>query len=207
MLHLPMCYFEIMRAYPRSLLLLAALVCVSPVKAEVFKWVDESGVTHYSDRSPTVKSAEVVPERISVYKPDAALIRAMSAPRVDRRLENRINALERQLQQERLYRQQAALSEEQAMKAAYEQCLAERRVDCNERNLYPGYAAAPIVIARPHRAPRPVVPLRPTRGLTAGNVIGPGIMPGNFNGPGAITAGNVVTFAPPAPGSPWHLLR
>ena len=59
----------------------------------------------------------------------------------------------------------------------------------------------------PYVGPIAVVPLRHRRpvlvrtsftGLTAGNVVGPGIMPGTFNGPNAITAGNV-TFRTGAP--------
>jgi hypothetical protein len=175
-------FIAVMRAATRSLFILAAILAVSPARADIYKWVDAAGVTHYSNQAPpaAVKSASVVAERISVYQPAPALTRAVSAaPRADRQLDDRIEVLERQLQQERLYRQQAASSEALALQAAYEQCLAQRRVDCDEMPFYPGYAPSVIIAAR-RRAP--FMPLRP-----------------------AMTAGNAVTFSPR--GSQSHRLR
>jgi hypothetical protein len=76
----------------------------------------------------------------------------------------------------------------------YERCFADRRVDCDAYgDLYPPYAG-PIVVAHArHRHPFPIQGARLT-GVTAGNVVGPGIIPGNFNGPRAVTAGNLVAF-------------
>jgi hypothetical protein len=58
-------------------------------------------------------------------------------------------------------------------------------VDCEYGTPYAG----PIAVV-PIRHRRPLLVRTSFTGLTAGNVVGPGIVPGTFNGPGAITAGN-----------------
>ncbi len=187
---MPLCYFGRMRTSFLVLSLCAATLAVSPARADLYKWVDEAGVTHYSDHAPTTSSATVVPERISVYKPDPGLLRAMSAPKSA--LDNRVAVLEQQLRRERRYRDEAASSGAAAQQAAYDQCVAERRVDCDQSGTYPLYGAPVIVVGgRRHRPVAPVVPVRPITATGA-------IMPGTFHGPNAITAGNVVTFAPRA---------
>jgi hypothetical protein len=58
-----------------------------PVRAETFKWVDEKGVTNYSNKPPPArtKSVQKVEERLSFYESDPYLLRlaAMSAARPD----------------------------------------------------------------------------------------------------------------------------
>jgi hypothetical protein len=58
------------------LALLAALALAASARAETYKWVDERGVTNYSNTPPpagTVKSAVApVAERISVYEAERA---------------------------------------------------------------------------------------------------------------------------------------
>jgi hypothetical protein len=74
----------------------------------------------------------------------------------------------------------------QMSQAAYDGCRADRRVDCD-------YGGAPYVgpiAVVPIRHRRPVLVRTSFTGRTAGNVAGPGIVPGTFNGPNAITAGN-----------------
>jgi hypothetical protein len=74
--------------------------------------------------------------------------------------------------------------------------LADRRVDCDGYGGYYPYAA-PVVVAGFRRGHFRPPPLPNVTGLIAGNVVRfPGIMPGNFNGPSGITAGNVVPFQP-----------
>lgn len=170
-------------------------VPVPPASAQVYKWVDENGVTHYSDQAPakgkSAKKAEIVADRISLYSPGPYLV-PVSYSKSDPALNNRVEALERQLLAEREGRESMAAA--QASFAAYERCRADRRVDCEAYgDLYPPYAG-PIVVARArHRHPFPARGISLT-GVTAGNAVGPGIIPGNFNGPTAITAGNVVAF-------------
>lgn len=119
---------------PRSALLAAALVVALPASAGMYKWVDENGVVTYSNTPPTArqpKKIEAVPERVSVYTPDAELNRAMQP---DAGRDAKIAALERKLEAERRARQGSAQTarpdagERQA--AAYERCVSQRGVDC-----------------------------------------------------------------------------
>lgn len=193
--------FTLRRAMRASRVLLAisaGLAFIAPVSAQVYKWVDDRGVTHYSDEAPakgrSAKKAVIVPDRLSVYSTPSPSLVPVSYSNGDPGLNNRIDALERQLLAERQARDSIAAAEARASLAAYERCLADRRVDCDAYGaLYPPYAG-PIVVARArHRHPFPV-PGSSLTGMTAGTVVGPGIIPGNFNGPGAVTAGNFVAF-------------
>src|SRR5437660_11726001 len=159
-----------------------------PAYAQIYKWVDEAGKTHYSDQAPAGrKKLDTVADRISVYAPDPALLaRATATALPDPALSNRVDRLERQLHAERLARQQYELAS--FTQAAYERCLSERRVDCDGYGETMPYAGPIVVVPVRHR--RPVLVRTSFTGLSAGNVVGPGIMPGTFNGPNAITAGN-----------------
>ncbi|HEX9194069.1 MAG TPA: DUF4124 domain-containing protein [Burkholderiales bacterium] len=182
-----------MKAFISSVILLAA--AVGPAHAQIYKWVDAAGKTHYSDTAPMDgKKPDTVTDRISVYAPAPALLaRAAATPGPDPALSNRLDGLERQLQTERLARaqQQAELASlTQASQSVYERCVLERRVDCD------GYGGT-----MPYVGPIAVVPVRHRRPIRvrtsftapgAGNVVSPGIMPGTFNGRSAVTAGNVV---------------
>ena len=164
------------------------VAAVGAAHAQIYKWVDEVGKTHYSDTAPTrAKKLDTVADRISVYAPDPALLaRAAATPGSDPVLSDRVDRLERQLHAERLARQQyelAALSQ-----AGYERCLAERRVDCDSYGGTMPYAGPIAVVPVRHR--RPILVRTSFTGMTAGNVVGRGIMPGTFNGPNATTAGN-----------------
>src|SRR2546427_3223131 len=175
-----------MKALISSVILLAA--AGAPAHAQIYKWVDEAGKTHYSDQAPAGgKKLDTVADRISVYAPDPALrARAAATPEQNPVLSDRVDRLERQLHAERLARQQYELAA--FSQAAYERCLSERRVDCDGYGETMPYAGPIAVVPVRHR--RPVL-VRPSfTGLSAGNVVGHGIMPGTFNGPNAITAGN-----------------
>ena len=157
-----------------------------PAYAQIYKWVDEAGKTHYSDKAPAGgKNLDTVADRISVYAPDPSLLaRAAATPERNPALSDRVDRLERQLHAERLARQQYELAA--FTQAAHERCLAERRVDCD----YGGVPYAGPIAVVPIRHRRPILVRTSLTGRTAGNVVGPGIMPGTFNGPNAITAGN-----------------
>src|SRR5258708_35953961 len=121
--------------------------------AQIYKWVDEAGKTHYSDQAPAGgKKPDTVADRISVYAPDPALLARAAATSVpDPALSNRVDRLERQLQAERLARRQDEIATyAQMSQAAYDGCRADRRVDCD-------YGGAP------HVRPLPGVPIRPPR--------------------------------------------
>ena len=175
-----------MKALISSAILLAA--AGAPAHAQIYKWVDEAGKTHYSDQAPAGgRKADTVADRISVYSPDPSLLaRAAAAAGPDRALSDRVDRLERQLHAERLARQQNELAS--FTQAAYERCLSDRRVDCDGYGGTIPYAGPIAVVPVRHR--RPMLVRTSFTGLSAGNVVGHGIMPGTFNGPNAITAGN-----------------
>ena len=116
-----------------SVLLCAALGTALPAGAQMYKWVDERGQVSYSNTPPpdsSKKKVEAVAERVSVYTPDAEISKAMSA---NARRDAKISALERALEAERNARGTPAASRPDMAarrQAAYERCIAERRVDC-----------------------------------------------------------------------------
>ena len=175
-----------MKAFISSVILLAA--AGAPAHAQIYKWVDEGGKTHYSDQAPMDgKKADTVADRISVYAPDPSLLaRAAATPEQNPVLSDRVDRLERQLYAERLAQQQYELAS--FTQAGYERCLSERRVDCDGYGETMPYAGPIVVVPVRHR--RPVLVRTSFTGLSAGNVVGHGIMPGTFNGPNATTAGN-----------------
>ncbi len=186
---------EGMRAFLLFAGSLAAVLAAAPACAEVYKWIDENGVTHYSDQAPanSAKKLDVVKERLSLYTPSPYSV-PVSYTTGDPALQNRVDSLERQLRAERQARDYFAAADARISMAAYQQCLADRRVDCDTYSgYYPPYAAPIVVAPTRHRRP-PFISSPSLTGLTAGNVVGPGAVPGNFNGANAITAGNLVTF-------------
>jgi hypothetical protein len=186
------------RAFVLGALAFAGLAIFVPqVCAQVYKWVDDNGVTHYSDQAPAkgkfAKKTEIVPDRLSLYSPSPSLV-PVAYSKSDPGLNNRIEALERQILAERLARDEIAAADARASLAVYERCLADRRVDCDAYGgLYTPYAGPIVVAGAHHRHPFPVRGTSLT-GVTTGNAFGPGIIPGNFNGPRAVTAGNLVAL-------------
>lgn len=116
----------------RTALACAALAAACPAGAQMYKWVDDKGTVQYSNTPPpdtAQKKVAVVAERLSVYTPDPELNHALSA---EGRREAKAASLGRQLESERLaHRTPPPQAETQARRnAAYERCLANRRVDC-----------------------------------------------------------------------------
>jgi hypothetical protein len=154
-----------------SLVSIAILLAATsaPAHAQIYKWVDDSGRTHYSDKAPpSAKGVGTVADRVSTYTaPEAPMTLAQPAAAVNAALNDRVDRLERQLYAEQLARQQAEL-------AAYSQPQEVYYVPVGVapiRNRHDGFRRFP--------------------GTKPAGVVGPGIMPGTFNGPNAITAGNV----------------
>ncbi len=150
-----------------AILLLAA----GGATAQIYKWVDENGVTNYGNKPPAkVAKVQPVTERISVYSPQKAPEIAQAAPVP--MLANRVEDLERQLAAEREARDYAARAEASAAQAAYDQCIAQRRVDCDSALYTYPYAPVAVVAARGrHRPPsNAVLPGLNLAGVTAGNV-------------------------------------
>jgi hypothetical protein len=163
------------------------------VSAQLYKWVDERGVTNYSNQPPadpgTVRKLGTVEGNLSVYSPDPALIQAVAAYRQgnNRGLAERVATLERQLEAERLARQYSA-----AAVPAPAPCPSG--VDCygNYGSYYPaGIAGGGFFPPVGHRHKRLVQAQLPL-GATAGNVVG---MSGFIPGQSALSA----SLAPPRP--------
>jgi len=167
-----------------------ASFAAAPACADLYKWIDEKGVTNYSNEPPadskTARKLAVVEDKISVYTPDQPLLRAVEAGRRSgsSNQEARIQALERQLDTERRARQYAAAAEAEAaqaaQQAAYEQCIADRRTDCDA--VYAGYYPYVPAVA--------VVPLRHQRHKLVGPHLKPGTIAGNSTGGRGIIPGN-----------------
>jgi hypothetical protein len=96
-----------MRIFMSLLLAALAALCCASTNAEVYKWVDKDGKTHYSDKLPEGARAREIQDRLSLYSPEPAVIQALQTP--PRRTAalapvDRVAGLERQ-QPERFARQ------------------------------------------------------------------------------------------------------
>ena len=149
----------------RRLILSSALVSVLclpaiPVFAQVYKWVDEKGVVNYSSEAPGDRKAKQLDpksSRLSIIASDETQRQVPTASATDKALAEKIDRLERKLDAERYAR---SVSEAQAQTAAdswYQQCLRDRRVDCDYAGgmdpYYSGYGwpyYVPVVGARRH---------------------------------------------------------
>ena len=136
--------------------------------AQVYKWVDEKGVVNYSSQPPIERKATLLdPNSVSVssYTPDETLTRAATTtPSANERaLAGRIASLERRLEAERYSRQMLADAQARAQEMHFEQCLRDRRLDCDYAGFDPHFApyGPTIVVFRPNLRPRSIVPSRP----------------------------------------------
>lgn len=153
---------------------LAMMLAALSAHAQVYKWVDEHGVSNYSSAPPAKITARLKPaiieDRISVYPSGPAVQKAISAisQSKERMLSDRIDLLERQLAAERQASQYAAAAEARAAQAAYAQCLADRRVDCDDASGYYPYGAGGVATVI-HHLPRPRIPAMARSGVGAGD--------------------------------------
>jgi len=138
-----------------SILALAAW----PVLAQVYKWVDEKGVVNYSNEAPADrKSTQLDPKaaRVSIIGTDDSTKRTeMVQPSANERvLAEKIDRLERKLDQERYARSASDAQAQTAADSWYQQCLRERRVDCDYAGMdpyyygYGPYGYWPVVVAK-----------------------------------------------------------
>lgn len=139
-----------------ALVWVVAMAWSSGTFAEIYKWVDQKGVTNYSSSPPaTGKARTLDPETVtvSVYQAPAPQDAARA---LDAMMRQRVAMLENQLRAERLSQQAAYQTDGDRTRLAYEQCLRERRVDCDtgrdgmHATPYFYAAAAPVfVVGRP----------------------------------------------------------
>jgi hypothetical protein len=144
------------------------MFAATPASAQVYKWVDDRGVVNYSseapaDRNPTVLDPKSA--RVSTYSTEDASKRAPGAPTAvnENALSEKIDRLERKLDAERY----ARLAEAQAQTVAdsrYDQCLRDRRVDCDYAEMDPYYYGpyyGAVAIVRPPIRQRPIMHRNP----------------------------------------------
>lgn len=185
------------QAFIGSIIAIAAMMAAAPASAQLYKWVDERGVTNYSNQPPpdpkAVKTLRRVEDRLSVYSPDQALLQAIEDDQQNslkrRNQRAQIESLENQLEAERRAREQAAAAAAREPQAAYERCLADGRTDCDATYGYLPYAPPVAFVRNRHRRqhiPQTVLP----PGAIAGHVTADkGYIPGNSAG--AATGPNV----------------
>jgi hypothetical protein len=162
-----------MRPVIQWLIFLAAICTMAPASAELYKWVDERGVTNYSNEpppaSPTANKVTRVGNKISVYTPDESFMQAVKAVREQ--------SIKKLTEPEPERSPVARIGPPQ--QSGYEQCLASGRMGCEDlyNTYYPLYATGAAVLpwrgVRPTRflpplpTPLPVNPTRVSRGPPA----------------------------------------
>ena len=137
---------------PSSFFLACALALAAPLAAaETYKWVDEKGVTNYSNNPPpsaakNAKAPQKVEDRISTYEQDPA-VKGQQPTR---------SAYQQAADVEWLQRQQIM-----AMRANYVDCSYPYGVDCG--NWYPAvyYPYAYPIVGAGRRFPRAGFPAHP----------------------------------------------
>ncbi len=114
----------------------AAIFSIAPAAAELYKWVDERGVTNYSsDPPPSATPANKlgrVENKISVYTPDDGTLQAVKAVR--ERAIQAINASEPA---------RSPVTRIAVEQSGYEQCVTSGRLGCED--LYPAYFPASYI--------------------------------------------------------------
>jgi hypothetical protein len=174
----------------RPLLLAAALGCIAPPVAAstVYKWTDARGVVNYSTAPPPDAVKPVAIQTTPAL--DARDLAAAEEARYWRERRQREAIMDlRDLERQRLARDteelrqlqirqqmhlasQGVLTDEQRRRMAYEQCMRERRVDCDLAGVTGGYVV-PVIARTPRQtitqvAPFPTGTTSPLTGTTAG---------------------------------------
>ncbi len=189
-------------------LLSAILPCAPTAHGEVYKWVDDKGVVNYSSTPPAKgKSIKLGEDRGRVSTIESQDLSRTEPGRREQALKDRVDRLEQDAQRDR----QLATAQEAAAAEAYrqwrERCIAERRVDCDDRPtsdydtgyFYPYYRpGARPPVQRP--APGQYRPT-PDVAVGGGGVVGPYYRPPRGGvavgpGPGGVGA----AYGPASPG-------
>ena len=101
---------KLFRALLRFFLILAA--AAAPAFAQVYKWVDERGVTHYGERPPQGSKASEVPNKLGSPAPGSADSREISPPKDRDSGEGRVSREQRDVPGDK-QKQEAARRQEQ----------------------------------------------------------------------------------------------
>src|SRR5215831_17579480 len=117
-----------------------------PALAQVYKWVDEKGVVNYSSEAPAdrkVTKLDPKAARVSIVGTDDSTKQmAMTRPSANERvLAEKIDRLERKLDEERYARRVSEAQTQAAADSWYQQCLRDRRVDCDYAGMDPYYSS------------------------------------------------------------------
>jgi hypothetical protein len=156
----------------------------------VFKWTDERGVVNYSTAPPpqarkvvAVNAAPALEAHMSAEDEEGRYWRERRQRETLRELEEarerrETRALrEAQLRHSQSLATQAAMRDDEARRAWREQCLRERRVDCDAPSSWTtAYVPAPVVVRR--FAPQPITRAAPFP--VSGPTLGPA--PGTIAG-------------------------
>jgi len=142
--------------------LLAGLLCAasgSVVQAEMYKWVDEKGKTHYSNTPPAGAKAparvDVVTERVTVYTPDAGLTRALQQPAAGR---SGVQAEDRRARREAVLSDEARKDAREIEDAARREQQARREAERSTIIGSPVYVPYPVYLPPARRARNPAAP-------------------------------------------------
>ena len=156
---------------PVSAALLLAAVAVAaafPAQAQMYKWIDERGQVTYSNTPPPNATQSnklgIVEERVSVYSPDTQINRALSDEASEPRDSRAMRRQREQVEAERREKAEAATranADRRAAQhqAAYDRCVAERRVECEsiksgvQSDASYGYTSGPQYIFVPGFVP------------------------------------------------------
>lgn len=152
------------RAVLVPLLLALGLAAAPHATAQVYKWTDERGGVHYGNKPPP-NARNVSP--MSMDNGRVSVVPGITPETVNTTSDQRrIDRLERELDAERRVNR-AAQGGTLSYQAWREQCLAERRVDCDDPNRgtawVPDYGVVPVypvppVVRPPINRPVPVPP-------------------------------------------------
>lgn len=153
-----------------ALALSVALCVPAAAWADVYKKVDENGKVSYTNVPPpdlntAAKATLVLPGMgsVSTYSSADSLGKGSFAG-ADRKLMERVEQLERELEIERRARSLAqemvstkAAQDAQKLRDKRERCIADRRTDCDRLDLEEGNSAHRVVVARYPQVVRQVI--------------------------------------------------
>jgi hypothetical protein len=172
---------------------LAALLVLAPAAhAEIYKWVDDKGVVNYSNTPPPAnrKSVKLDEEQGRVSTIEAYDYSKSGAPRREQALQERVARLEQEVARARQTAALDAAAAAEAYRAWREQCIAQRRVDCDgpyaASFVDPGFFFPGAAVRPPRRVAGAYTPTDRIA-IGVGGVVGPYFKPprgGIVVGPG-----------------------